>query len=123
MEGSPLIALKTNPPFWEYHFIDADPRRAEQLRRLIGDRHDVFIESADCNDILIHKVFPRAKYIDYRRALCLLDPCNINLKWEVIEAAGRSGSIEVFLNFMIMDINRNVLRRDRDKALQAKSIS
>jgi three-Cys-motif partner protein len=39
---------------------------------------------------------------------------------EVIEAAGKSGSIEVFLNFMIMDINRNALRRNRDKAVQSK---
>ena len=55
VEGSPLIAINTNPPFSEYHFIDADPRRAKQLRRLVGDRDDVFIDSADCNDLLIQK--------------------------------------------------------------------
>jgi len=38
VDGSPLIALKTNPPFFEYHFIDTDERRAEQLRELAGDR-------------------------------------------------------------------------------------
>lgn len=121
VDGSPLIALKTIPAFSEYHFIDADPKRAEQLRRIAGDRKDVFIYSADCNEILLDKVFPRARYSDYRRALCLLDPYNINLKWEVIEAAGRMGSVEVFLNFMIMDINRNVLRKDRGSALQRKA--
>jgi three-Cys-motif partner protein len=88
VEGSPLIAVNTNPPFSEYHFIDANPRRAEQLRSLIGDRDDVFIESADCNDVLIQKVFPRAKYSDYRRALCLLDPYNINLKWRLSRLPG-----------------------------------
>ena len=120
VDGSPQIALKTTPPFSEYHFIDADPKRAEQLRRIAGDRKDVHVYSADCNEILLQKVFPRAKYDDYRRALCLLDPYNINLKWEVIEAAGKMGSVEVFLNFMIMDINRNVLRKDPDKAIQSK---
>ena len=35
-----------------------------------------------------------------------------NLKWEVIETAGKMGSVEVFLNFMIMDINRNALRKN-----------
>src|SRR5258708_8871949 len=30
------------------------------------------------------------------------------------------GSIELFLNFMIMDINRNALRKNRDSALQSK---
>jgi three-Cys-motif partner protein len=120
VEGSPLIALNTTPPFFEYHFIDADPARAQQLRSLSGQRSDVHLYSEDCNDVLLREVFPRAKYNDYRRALCLLDPYNINLKWEVIEAAGQMGSIEVFLNFMIMDINRNALRRNRDKRIQSK---
>lgn len=120
VDGSPLIALKTEPPFSEYHFIDSDPRRAEQLRLIAGDRPDVKIYSEDCNDILLKEVFPRAKYADYRRALCLLDPYNINLRWEVIETAGHMGSVELFLNFMIMDINRNVLRLNPDRAIQSK---
>jgi len=120
VDGSPLIALKTSPAFSEYHFIDADPARAKQLRSIAGPRTDVHVYSEDCNDVLLRDVFPRAKYADYKRALCLLDPYNINLKWEVIETAGQMGSIEVFLNLMIMDINRNALRRDRDKALQSK---
>lgn len=120
VDGSPLIALKTIPPFSEYHFIDADKARADQLRTMAGPRNDVYIYSEDCNEILLRDVFPRAKYSDYRRALCLLDPYNINLKWEVIETAGQMGSIELFLNFMIMDINRNALRKNRDSALQSK---
>jgi three-Cys-motif partner protein len=120
VDGSPLIALKTTPPFSEYHFIDSDPRRAEQLRHIAGDRADVKIYSEDCNNILLERVFPRAKYEDYRRALCLLDPYNINLRWEVIEKAGHMGSVDLFLNFMIMDINRNVLRLNPDKAIQSK---
>jgi three-Cys-motif partner protein len=120
VDGSPLIALKTNPPFSEYHFIDNDKARADQLRALVGTRDGVFIYSEDCNDVLLRDVFPRAAYSDYRRALCLLDPYNINLKWKVIETAGQMGSIELFLTFMIMDINRNALRRNRDTAIQSK---
>jgi three-Cys-motif partner protein len=120
VEGSPLIALKTVPPFSEYHFIDADKARADQLRTIVGQGKDVHIYSEDCNEVLLRDVFPRAKYSDYRRALCLIDPYNINLKWEVIETAGQMTSIELFLNFMIMDINRNALRRKRDRALQSK---
>ncbi len=120
VDGSPLIALKTTPPFSEYHFIDSDPIRAEQLRSISGPRDDVHIYSADCNRVLLDTVFPRALYSDYRRALCLLDPYNINLRWEVIETAGQMESVEVFLNFMIMDINRNALRRNRDLAIQSK---
>jgi three-Cys-motif partner protein len=120
VEGSPLIALKTKPPFSKYHFIDADPARARQLRTIAGPREDVDIHSEDCNDVLLRRVFPQVKYAEYQRALCLLDPYNINLRWEVIETAGQMGSIELFLNFMIMDINRNALRRNRDRSIQSK---
>jgi three-Cys-motif partner protein len=120
VDGSPLIALKTTPPFFEYHFIDTDERRAEQLRKLAGDRADVFTYSEDCNTVLLRDVFPRAKYADYRRALCLLDPYNINLTWQVIEAAGKARSVEIFMNLMIMDINRNAMRRNPDKSIQSK---
>ncbi len=120
VDGSPLIALGTQPAFSEYHFIDADPTRARQLRSITGPRKDVHIYSEDCNDVLLRDVFPKVKFENYRRALCLLDPYNINLKWEVIETAGKMGTVEVFLNFMIMDINRNALRRNPDKAVQSK---
>ena len=120
VEGSPLIALNTDPPFHEYHFVDTDSRRAKRLRELAGERDDVFIYSEDCNNVLLQEVFPRARYEKYQRALCLLDPYNINLTWQVIEAAGKARSIEIFMNLMIMDINRNAMRRNPDKSIQSK---
>ncbi|MGJ5817532.1 three-Cys-motif partner protein TcmP [Paludibaculum fermentans] len=120
VEGSPLIALNTQPPFHEYHFIDSDTGKAAELRKEAGERTDVHIYSEDCNEVLLTKVFPRADYGQYKRALCLLDPYNINLTWEVIEAAGKARSIEIFVNFMIMDINRNALRRNPDKSIKKK---
>ena len=41
--GSPLNALLVKPPFREYHLIDLDGNRIEGLRRVIGDRKDVFL--------------------------------------------------------------------------------
>jgi three-Cys-motif partner protein len=41
-----------------------------------------------------------------------LDPYALNPNWEVVETAGKMGSIEIFLNFMIMDANMNVLKRN-----------
>jgi len=120
VEGSPLIALNTDPPFDQYHFIDSDVDRARKLRELAGERSDVFIYSDDCNKVLRQQIFPRAQFRDYKRALCLLDPYNIDLEWAVIEAADKSGSIELFVNLMIMDINRNALRKDPDKSIASK---
>ena len=58
------------------------------------------------------------KYEDYRRALCILDPYGLQLNWEVIEIAGRMRSIEIFLNFPIMDMNRTALWRKPELASQ-----
>jgi three-Cys-motif partner protein len=122
VQGSTRIALSTTPPFDEYHFIDEDPARVDQLRRYVADRTDVHIHFGDCNEILIRDVFPLVQYKDHRRALCLLDPYNIDLSWDLIATAGRMQSIEIFVNFMVMDMNMNVLLRDPAKA-QAQDIA
>lgn len=114
--GSPLNALRIEPPFKEFHFIDADGNRAAQLKKFAGNRPEVFTYEGDCNEILPREIFPRAQYKSYARALCLLDPYNIDLSWEVVRAAGQMRSIEIFLNFMIMDANMNVLKHDLERA-------
>src|SRR5258708_24398937 len=47
-------------------------------------------------------------------------PITLNLRWAVIEAAGKMKSVEIFLNLMVMDINRNAMRRNPDKSVQSK---
>jgi three-Cys-motif partner protein len=114
--GSPLNALQTVPPFREYHFIDADPTRASQLRDYAQDAPNVHVYSGDCSEILLKQVFPAVSYESRHRALCVLDPYNIDLSWEVVASAGGSRAIEIFLNFMVMDMNMNVLLKDVAKA-------
>ena len=93
--GSPLNALLIEPPFKEYHFIELDSKKVEVLDILAGEREDVFIYPGDCNRILLEQVFPRARYEDYARALCLLDPYGLHLNWEVIQVAGESKGLSV----------------------------
>lgn len=114
--GSPLNALKTEPPFREYHFIDVDPRRIEQLRRYANRAENVHLYPGDCNEILVNRVLPLIRYKARHRALCVLDPYNIDLSWEVVASAGESKAVEIFLNFMVMDMNMNVLLRNPAKA-------
>lgn len=113
--GSPVIAMAIQPPFSELHFIDLDGTRTAELRRRAAGDARVVVYEGDCNDVLVREVFPRCRYEDYRRALCLLDPYKLNVNWEVLRAAGQSRSIEVFYNFMIMDANMNVFMRDPTK--------
>ncbi|MBI5266047.1 MAG: three-Cys-motif partner protein TcmP, partial [candidate division Zixibacteria bacterium] len=47
--------------------------------------------------------------------LFLLDPYGIHLDWEIIYKAGQSRAIEIFLNFPVPDMNRNMLRINPEK--------
>lgn len=107
--GSPLNVLGVQYPFAEYHLVDLNPEKTAHLGSLIGDNRDVFIYNGDCNVILPEQVFPRARYEDYRRALCLLDPYGLHLDWSVTQTAGQMRSIDILLNFPMMDMNMNVL--------------
>jgi three-Cys-motif partner protein len=113
--GSPRNALLVNPPFQEFFLIDLDSQKTDQLRQFIGEREDVHIFAGDCNEILLKEVFPHVQYEDYRRGLCLLDPYGLTLNWEVVATAGAMRTVDMFLNFPIMDMNRNFLRRNPEK--------
>jgi three-Cys-motif partner protein len=45
----------------------------------------------------------------------LLDPYGLHLDWEVIQLAGQSEAVDMFLNFPVMDMNRNAIWRNPDK--------
>lgn len=110
--GSPLNALEISPPFREYFLIDLDGYRVSELRKTIGPRPEVHLKTGDCNKILLAEVFPKVTYQEFRRGLCILDPYGLHLDWNVIRTAGEMGTIDMFLNFPVADINRNVLWRD-----------
>lgn len=119
VSGSPLNALLVEPPFQECHFIDLDGSRAEHLAKLCAEAlagreegPEVFVYEGDCNQILLENVLPRARYEERRRALCLVDPYGLDLDWRVLLEMGQMRSIDLFLNFPIMDMNRNALWRN-----------
>lgn len=107
--GSPLNALKIRPPFEEFHLVDLKRERVDFLRQQVPGRSNVHIYNGDANAVLVSQVFPTIRYEEYRRGLCVLDPYALDLDWTVIKAAADSGTIEIFLNFPVMDMNRNVL--------------
>jgi three-Cys-motif partner protein len=112
--GSPLNALLVDPPFMEYHFIDLSGRKIDKLRELVGERRNVYLYAEDCNEVLLRKILPRMRPGGKTKALILLDPYGLHYRWAVVEAAGKSESVDLFLNFSIMDVNLNALRRNPD---------
>jgi three-Cys-motif partner protein len=60
---------------------------------------------------LTQEVLPKIQYKKFTRNLCLLDPYAPQLDWEVILQAGQSQAVDMFLNFPVMDMNRNAIWR------------
>jgi three-Cys-motif partner protein len=117
IEGSPARALKIMPQFDGFYFIDMNANKTQYLQGIRGSRKNVEIHTGDTNPYL-KMLLPSIKFSDYKRALCLFDPYGLHLDWEVIKIAGELKTIDMFLNFPIMDINRNVLRHDRSTVAQ-----
>jgi three-Cys-motif partner protein len=116
IEGSPARALRISPPFDRYYFIDMNPQKTRYLQKLCDGRSDVSIHTGDCNAYLTTQLLPTIQYGDYKRALCLLDPYGLDLDWEVMLQAGQSKAIDMFLNFPVMDMNRNAIWRGPENA-------
>jgi len=116
IKGSPQLAIETKPPFEKYYFIDIDKLKISSLQDLkAAHPKAVEIFEGDCNPILREKILPVIQKKDYKRALCLLDPYGLHLDWSVMEMAGKLGTVEIFVNFPMMDMNMNILKHNPDK--------
>src|SRR5262249_4278103 len=104
--GNARNALLVTPPFRHHYFVDLDGGRVEALRPLVADRIDVTLRDAGGNGALLRDIFPRVRYEDYRRALCVLDPCGLRLDWDVVEKAGRLRTLDLFLCLPVEDESR-----------------
>ena len=113
VQGSPLNALLVEPQFDRIVLIDLDAEKVDSLTTLCGHDKRVEILAGDCNEVLLNKVAPSLSYASYWRGLCVLDPYGIHgktLRWQTIKQLADLRTLDIFLNFPLMDINRNTLR-------------
>jgi three-Cys-motif partner protein len=113
--GSPINVTAVEPPFREYHLVELNSSKARHLRRLFASNPAVQVHEGDCNDILQTTILPKIQYRDYRRAFCLLDPYGLHLDWSVVAMAGQLKTVDLLLNFPIMDMNMNALLHEATK--------
>lgn len=118
VDGSPRIALGLECPFTQYHFIEQSDWRAEKLRQLeeeYAERRSIAVYHGDCNKILRDQILPQLPYASKKRAIAFIDPFGMEFEWQTMEDIAKTKTIEVFLNFPNMAINREVLRKHPDK--------
>jgi three-Cys-motif partner protein len=118
IEGSPARALKVLPPFDHYYFIDMNPQKTAYLRSLCEGRTNVDIVTDDATLYLTRTLLPTIQFEKFNRALCLLDPYGLHLDWEVMRQAGQTRAVDMFLNFPVMDMNRNAIWRNPERVPQ-----
>ena len=116
VDGSPRVALGLEPPFTKYHFIESTHWRIKRLEALKAEfrGREIEIYPGDCNQILQKKIIPTLPHESFKRAIAFLDPFGMQLAWETLERIAETRTIEVFLNFSVMAINRNVRRKRQE---------
>lgn len=81
--GSAYVALRTNPPFGRYVFVDRNPEHAESLDGLRQEFPDlanrISVEVADANVFL--QDWCRTTDWKMNRAVVLLDPYGMQVDW------------------------------------------
>ncbi|MGE3644521.1 MAG: three-Cys-motif partner protein TcmP [Beijerinckiaceae bacterium] len=109
-DGSAQIALQIEPAFSRYIFIEASRRRADELSEFISGFADLNVEviAKDANEVLVElaRDFPRNV-----RAAIFIDPYGMQVRWETLEALGRTKAVDIALLFPTGPLNR-LLRRD-----------
>jgi len=109
--GSPFIALKTNPPFDGFIFIDQNEESINRLREQIVESKlhfkNIKYVVGDAN-AEIQRICNRDW--SQRRAVAFLDPFATQVNWETIERIAKTKAIDMWLLFPAMAINRMLTR-------------
>ena len=109
LEGSARRALKTEPRFDKYIFIEQNAGRCDQLEKLKQEFPDlaknITVWEGEANEViqcLCDKLNWRS-----RRAVLFLDPYGMQVDWETIEAVAKTKAIDLWLLFPLgIAVNR-----------------
>lgn len=112
LDGSARLALKTEPQFDRYIFIDRNRARVRHLEALKTEFPElaarITVERGDANE-QIQKLCSRNW--SSRRAVLFLDPYGMQVEWETIAAIAQTKAIDLWLLFPLgIGVNRLVTR-------------
>ena len=111
LEGSARRALKVDPGFHKFVFIEKDEKKVQELRKLQVEfpNKEIRIECGDAN-AKVQEICSG----DWRtrRAVLFLDPFGMQVSWATLEAVARTKSIDVWLLFPLGSGISRLLRKD-----------
>ncbi len=108
LDGSARLALKTEPSFDRYIFIEKDAQRCADLEALRGEfpglADGIVVRHGDAN-----REIQKLCDTNWRshRAVLFLDPYGMQVEWETIEAIASTKAIDLWLLFPLwIAVNR-----------------
>lgn len=114
IEGSVQIALSAKEEFDHYYFIELDPNKCQELRKIVATKYP---DRASKVDIIQGDAGTEVKrlcsQIDWKasRALLFLDPCAMQVSWDVLTAIKNTQSIDLWYLFPLSATTR-LLKKD-----------
>lgn len=110
VDGSAILSLQHN--FDKYYFIEIDEERIDELTKVIQERFPdklshIHIINGNCNNELIQVLSSLTKY---QRGVMFLDPYALELDWSVLDAACKTGILDIWYLFPVNALTRNLPR-------------
>lgn len=118
LEGSASIALKTEPRFDKYIFIERSGKRCAELDALKQEfpdqAEDIEVRQGDANQEIQALCDTSKKNWSSHRAVLFLDPYGMPVEWVTIEAIAATKAIDLWLLFPLgIGVNR-LLKKSGD---------
>jgi len=117
LTGSAKLALEATPPFDKYIFVESDPGKVGELKKLqqqhprVSDRIEVF--EGDTNEFI--PAYCTNVNWARTRAVMFLDPFATQVDWQSVVAVAQTKSIDIWILFPLMAVNR-LLAKDAERA-------
>lgn len=120
ISGSPCVALEVKPAFTDYVFIEQAERQMNRLKRLKKEyasqlkKSRIHLHKRDCNEYFLELLRKHKNQWKDWRGVVFLDPFGMQVPWKTIVELGKTGSIEIFMNFPVGMAIQRLLKRSGD---------
>lgn len=104
-DGSPLIAIKTDPRFTDFILVDINEDFCEALEKRCEGTPNVNVICGDCNR-KIREVLSMMN--TYDPCFVFLDPFGLELKWETVKELSKKRRMDLLINFPVGAICRSM---------------